>query len=290
VNRFDFQLTNTATLNGVSDIKTAACGGVIGSNSCSGTSPTLDAQPAIAPGSTLGRTNNMTTGGEFSFQGPLTGFTGTYSTSDSVINTAELVQLGQPTSTHNIAESLLNTGVNAAGSSQIQSITGLTFTLTIAPGATLDLSFLADPDVESLASGETGSFSAQANLNASFTLAQTSGGAAFVNWAPRGTVTNDCVAAGGPTCTETADSQTLNINTGVTTNTNDRVSWDPNLLTETPFGIHITGLPGGTYTLTLNEVKSTQLARTPLPEPGSLALMGIGLMGLFASIRRKKLS
>ena len=147
----------------------------------------------------------------------------------------------------------------------------------------------AIPDVESFASGETGTFSAQGNINASFTLAQTSGGAGFINWAPRGTAANDCVAAGGPVCTETADTQPLNVNTGVTTNTFDRVSWDPNALNETAFGIHITGLTAGTYTLTLNEVKSTSLARAPLPEPGTLALMGIGIMGLFASIRRKKL-
>src|SRR5207253_3934286 len=138
------------------------------------------------------------------------------------------------------------TGANAAGSSQIQSITGLTISFTIGAGpANLDLTFLADPDVESFASGETGAFSAQANLNASFTLAQTSGGAGFINWTPRGTVANDCVAAGGPVCTETADTQTLNVNTGVTTNTFDRVSWDPNALNETAFGIHITGLTAG---------------------------------------------
>ena len=290
VNRFDFNLTNTATLNGASAIQTATCGGTIGSNTCSAGTPTLDALPANAPGSTVNRVNNQTTGGEFTFIGVANGFTGNFANSDSVINTAELVQLGQPTSTHNIAEALLNSAVNAQSSSQIQSITELTFTFTIGGGpATLDLSFLADPDVESFASGETGTFSAQGNINASFTLAQTSGGAGFINWAPRGTAANDCVAAGGPVCTETADTQTLNVNTGVTTNTFDRVSWDPNALNETAFGIHITGLTAGTYTLTLNEVKSTSLARAPLPEPGTLALMGIGIMGLFASIRRKKL-
>ena len=105
----------------------------------------------------MNRINNQTTGGEFTFIGVANGFTGNFANSDSVINTAELVQLGQPTSTHNIAEALLNSAVNAQSSSQIQSITGLTFTFTIGGGpATLDLSFLADPDVESFASGETG--------------------------------------------------------------------------------------------------------------------------------------
>jgi len=291
VSRFDFNLTNTATLNGVSSIQTATCGGTPGSNNCSPGSPVLDAQPAVAPGSTLGRANNASTGGEFTFFGPLTAFAGNYSTSDSVINTAELVNLGQPTSTRNIAEANISTATSAASSSQIQSITGLTFTFTIGGGpASLSLAFNADPDLQAFINNELGgTFSAQANLNASFTLNQNTGGSIFVNWNPQGTAANDCIAIGA-VCTETADSQDLNINVGTTVNgVFARSSWDPNVLTETPFGINITGLTAGTYTLTLNEVKSVQLARTPLPEPGTLALMGIGLMGLFASTRRKKL-
>ena len=46
-----------------------------------------------------------------------------------------------------------------------------------------------------------------------------------------------------------------------------------------------------TIQLTLNAVSSTRLAFTPaVPEPGVLALLGIGLMGLFATTRRKTLS
>ena len=127
-------------------------------------------------------------------------------------------------------------------------------------------------------------------MNASFTLDQNTGGSAHVNWNPQGTLVNDCLASVGVTCTETADTQDLNINVGTTVNnTFDRSSWDPNALNETAFGINIANLSAGTYTLTLNEVKSAQLALCLLPEPGTLALMGIGMMGLFASMRRKKL-
>lgn len=292
VTNFQFQLTNSATLNGASDIQTATCGGTLLSNSCSTAPPTLDALPANAPGGTLIRPNNAGLPGEFTFFGPLTGFVGNYSNSDSVITTAELVQLGQPTSTRNIAEALLNTGASASGESQIQSSTGLTFTFTIGGGgpATLDLSFMADPDLAAIISGEpAGIFSAQANLNSSFTLSQNTGGSGFVNFTPKGTGL-DCTALGGPVCTVLLDTQSLNVNVSTTVNnTSSLFSFEPNALNETAFSIHIANLSAGTYTLALNENKSTNLARRPLPEPGTLALMGISILGLFATMRRKKL-
>src|SRR5436190_12232489 len=151
VNRFDFTLINTAFLNGNGDLKFATCGGTpgAGNNNCTPTIGSMDADAANAPGSTLIRPNNSTTGGEFTYFGPLTGFTGNWSNSDSQIVTAELVNLGSPTSTRNIAESLLTTGTTAAASSEIKSITGFTIDFTISGDgpATLDLSFLADPDL-----------------------------------------------------------------------------------------------------------------------------------------------
>ncbi|MDB5795505.1 MAG: hypothetical protein JWR25_1884, partial [Noviherbaspirillum sp.] len=101
---------------------------------------------------------------------------------------------------------------------------------------------------------------------------------------------NNCHADGGSVaCTETADSRDLNRNVGVTTNNReDNFSWDPNVLTATAFGISVTGLGAGDYTLSLNETKSTRIARTVVPEPGMVALMGIALMGFVASARRRK--
>jgi hypothetical protein len=65
-------------------------------------------------------------------------------------------------------------------------------------------------------------------------------------------------------------------------------SFDPNALNETLFGINITGLTAGTYTLTLDAITSTQLTRTAVPEPGILALLGAGLVGAFATTRRRR--
>jgi hypothetical protein len=287
INRFDFTLTNTAFLNGAGAVQGATCGGTLGSNNCSPVPPVLDAQPANAPGSTLIRPNNATTGGEFTFFGANpANLVGNWANSDSVINSAQLVT-GSPTNTNNIAEALITSVPNASSQSDIRSVTGFTLTFTVGSATDLFLSFDADPDMRAAIFGEpSGSFSATANLNASFTLTR-DGGGVFANWNPDGTAANDCIAA-GVTCTETADTQDLNTNVGVTSNSTSDHSWDPNARNLTPFGITIGGLGVGTYTLTLNEVKSTTLART-VPEPGMLALLGIGLMGLLASTRRKKI-
>lgn len=288
VTNFNFTLTNTATLNGNAAISTATCNQA----SCLPGPPVLDALPAnVLIGNTTVRANNLGLGGGVpNTMGLLGPGTDQYSTSDSVILLSELTGNAGGSETHQIAESELQTGANASASAQINSTTGFAFSFTVGtPGPfNLALSFFADPDMLALL-GATEAFgsSAGANMNVSFTLAQNAGGNGFVNWNPQGTAVNDCIAFGGPACVESDDAEDLNINVGTSTpGTSDDHSYGPNIPGFGSFGINVTGLGAGTWTLTLNAVTSTDLQRA-VPEPGILALLGIGLAGIGAASRRR---
>jgi hypothetical protein len=289
---FSFRLANTADLTpGGPVFSPGNCGGVFGiSNGCggSGSALVLNAGPANATGGTIVRADN-----DMTFFGP----GGNYANSDSVINNAQLVG-DASTDTDNVAESSLDSAFAAGASSEIQSITGFTFQFTVTTPGSLSLSFLADPDIRALVTAaEALGSSAQANLNTSFTLRQDNDNAGgtlgFANWNPQGTGANDCTASGGVTCSEDSDTQDLNVNVGAATpgsdNAHSFAAGDTgfgDLLTQ--FGITVGNLDAGTWSLTLNEVKSVDLRRQQVPEPGVLALVGIGLLGLGMSSRRKK--
>jgi len=270
---FTFNLTNTATFGG-NTISSASCSSIAAN--CSAVSPVLDATVANGPGNTLNRAEN-----NYSFIGP-NGLS-SYATSDSVITTAQLVQ-GVPTSTNQIAESELNSNGSASANAEIQSNTTLVWVLTLAAGS-LSLDFSADPDMLVEINDIPGVFSAQANMNSSFSLSKNDGSES-VTWTPNGTPGNDCSANGGTVaCAETADTQDLNRNISTGTNPSSiSNSYDAASLL-TAFGINITGLSGGTYSLALNAVTSNSLVR--VPEPGTIALLGAALAGLGFAGRRK---
>ena len=280
---FTFNLTNNASLNGPTVSSSAACNS-FGAPACSVVSPVLDAAAVNAPGSTAPlRTDEST-------------FLGTgnpnasYSGADSIIDTAALVQ-GVPTSTEQITESLLNTNGFAAGSSTVQSNTGLLFTFNIgSDNATLDLTFLADPDQRAEILDLFGNYLSQSDLSASFTLSRNSNsGGGSISWSPQGTPdANDCNVTSfiGASCVETADSDDLNFNASTSVNPGiDDNSFEAGV-NLTPFGITIRGLSAGNYSLALAANTSTSIIRV-VPEPATTGLVGAALLGLFLTKRRR---
>ena len=289
VTNFQFTTTNTAALNNNIVATTASCYGVPGApgpstNNCNPSNPRLNPAAANAPG---GSPAANRTSLDFGFKGPLGGLQ--FSNSASSIDRAEFT-LDGPSFTRQIAESELQSGTSASASGLIQSTTGFMFTFTLMAPGSLSLNFSANPDqYTQISELLNGAFSAQSTLSTSFTLQQ-SGGNQFATWAPRGNAANDCIAVNGLACTETSDSQNLNATVGTTANnTFQQLSHDGDAVF-TPFGIVISGLGAGTYTLTLATNTATQLSALAIPEPGTMTLLSTGLaaVGLRAKRRQKK--
>jgi hypothetical protein len=132
-------------------------------------------------------------------------------------------------------------------------------------------------------------YAASADMAVSFTLSKDGAFGVGASWAPNGAVDQNCQAGGGVTCLEIGDVESLNGNVGTTSdNTNDQYSYGPNVPGLVGYHSFINGLTAGNWTLVLKATTSTNL--THVPEPGALALMGIGLLGLGMSTYRSKKS
>lgn len=295
VDSFAFTLLNVAQLNGDLVTNEAKCDSIAATPTpaCSAISPVLGNVAANPVANTKDRIDGA--GDNWAFYGP---GVNTYANSDSEITTAQLAQ-GVPTSTKSISEAEVQGTGSANANTLVQSQTQLTIDFIIdAPltGNTFTVTFEADPDL--FAQWATpGAAYGYAQADTSTTLTLRGGGNASgvsLSWTPDGLVGSPQICAGGITCLETADGEALTNTVGTTSNNPNSQGISDNRDASFPdkgwslFGLNVTGLKDGNYTLTLATTTSVNVEQ--VPEPGVLGLVGLGLLGMGIAARRNKRS
>ena len=290
VSSFDFNLEASANLNSdpaSPDLNLASClGGGVGTSgaftTCNSASPRLSvtqAEVGIAP---------VGDDGSFTRTTPDSG--NNYARADTEITTAQPVaaalgQTPEASSARQVAEGEVYDTDAGGALASIGSTSGFSVTFQNDLGFPLDLLVEFDAIADLLVESE--------NPDASFVISRASVAVSFgldddqsdasADFAPDG-ITDNCTGTGGLTCSDTTDDGTLNETISTTT----AVSSTP-LVTGGAYSALFGNLTDSTYSLSLTFTNDGNVVKiVPVPEPGILTLLGLGLAGLGVTRRRRQ--
>lgn len=264
--------TLSASINGVAGIPTGSPSGTI-INPIDPSNPTVNHQ--VAAGPNAGNYVEYTSYGVGNLgAGVFAGSASNHSGNGLQLNG------GGPTTADTHAQVNIN-GAEAYGSADSRQTLGSTFILNVVQTLTTDVLFNAEAYLR-IALGQDDVL-ANATRSWSLTVRPDGNLANLVDWSPNGQaggLGGFCVGLGA--CTELADGFDLNFEAN-TQDTADLSLTNPGITESGAFGLRVTLTPGK-YIITVSH--ETNADAQAIPEPGSLALLGIGMFGL-AGIRRR---
>jgi len=262
--------TSLASINGSTSANTTN-GGVACVGSCPGNPFAFQPAPPITSNFSQASAVLSPTAGGTTFAAPVISF--------APLGSGATPSIAGGANAHTVAQTQLTGTAQGQASSTIGLTSGFNFSVNGTGTTTVALTFNAM--VNLIAGLDNKGLSSQASSALSFTITDLTTGKTVFSWAPDGTLTANVCTAG--VCEIVSDPFSVNTSAvnatspGVT----DTVSNGPGA-----FEAQITLTDGDVYSFGINH--ETQTLVLSVPEPGSVALLSAGLLGLGALARRRR--
>lgn len=264
--------TSLAAINGTSNTSITN-GGVACVGSCPANAFAFQPAPPITSNFSQAEATLSPTAGGTTFPAPVISF--------APIGSGATPSIGGGANAHTVAQTQLTGTAQGQASSTIGLTSGFNFSVNGAPGTTTTVALTFNAIVKLIAGLDATGLSSQASSALSFTITDLTKGGTVFSWAPDGTLTANVCAAG--VCKIVSDPFSVNTSAvnATTPGATDTVSNGPGA-----FEAEITLDNGDLYSFGINH--ETQTLVLSVPEPGSIALLSAGLLGLGALARRRR--